>query len=239
MNTRIIAALALAWGLGPAAVLVSAGAVAGVVIKIEGKPKVRTAGKEDFKALKINQFVYEGDRVRTGSEDRCAIAFVGGAEVRINENSNFDLESGGGQRPTLLRTTIGQAWTRLLHGKAGLSIATPAAVAAVRGTEADVESSDRLTVKVYEGLVDVYNERGSQSLAAGQMTQVSDAQSAPQAPRAMGEGDLGSWQDGLAAKGLESQLERLQKEAEKHRELELELNKDGQQKKIKIKLEKK
>jgi hypothetical protein len=50
-----------------------------------------------------------------------------------------------------------------LHGKAGMQIKSPTAVAAVRGTEADVDVDNRMVVKVYEGLVDVSNDQGSQS----------------------------------------------------------------------------
>lgn len=229
-------ALALLWAVTQAAPAWAAKqVVAGVVIVVEGKPQVRPAGTGGFKPLKLNQFVYEGDQVKTLENDRLSIAFIGGAEVRISINSTFTLESGGGRSPTTLKTTIGKAWTRLLHGKAGLNIKTPSAVAAVRGTEADIESGERTTVKVYEGFVDVFNDHGKQALVAGQMTQASVA-SAPEPARAMAADERGTWQDGLKSEGVEKQIERLQSEADRRRNLELE-TKDG--KKIKLQFEKK
>jgi len=214
--------------------------VAGVVVAVTGKPDVIRQGATKGQRLKKNKFVYEGDKVVTGPKERVAIAMVGGAEVRINENSEFVLESGGGRRAASLFTKAGQAWTRLLHGRAGLSVRTPMAVAAVRGTEADIEMERRMTVKVYEGLVDVMNSKGKQSLTAGQMSQVGGAGQAPSAAKSMGKDDFGDWHESIKGreKDYERNQERLKKEAEKYKEFELEINKGGDRKKIKLKLEK-
>lgn len=235
-NRLCLWALAFLCAVAQAApVLAAKQVVAGVVIVVQGRPQVKRAGTGNYKPLKLNQFLYEGDQVQTMAQDRLSIAFIGGAEVRIDKNSVFTVESGGGQSPTSLKTTIGKAWTRLLHGKAGLNIKTPSAVAAVRGTEADVESAERTTVKVYEGFVDVFNDHGKQALVAGQMTQAS-MQAAPEPARAMEADERGTWQDGLKSDGVEKQIERLQTEADRRRNLELE-TKDG--KKIKLQFEKK
>ncbi len=226
-----ILAMAACVGFSGAA---AAAPVAGVVIVLQGKPQSQFPGRKDFKPMKMGQFVYEGETVQTRAGERVSVAFTGGAEVRINENSTFVVKSGGGQKPTSLSTTIGQAWTRLLHGKAGLSIRTPTAVCAVRGTEADVESAEVTTVKVYEGLVDVMNEQGKQSLTAGQMTSAAAGQ-APAPPRTLRPEDKGTWQDGMKPVGVEEQIERLNKEAQKNRELEIESG----GKKVKLKFKKK
>lgn len=211
------------------------GPTAGIVITVKGKPTLKSGG--ETKPIKRNQFVYEGDQVATGASEMVAIAFIGGAEVRIAENSTFDVVSGGGQRPTSVKTKAGKLWSRLLHGQAAFQVRTPIAVAAVRGTEADIDADERLTVKVYEGFVDVFNDQGRQSLSAGQMTQAS-AGGAPPPPRDMGSGDYESWQNALKVGGVDKQVERLRREAERERTLELETQK-GQKKKIKLKLEKK
>lgn len=210
------------------------GVVAGVVISVKGSPVVIGADKKERK-LKVNAFVYEGDTVKTDAGELVAIAFVGGAELRINESSEFVMESGGGRQVTSVKTRLGQAWTRLLHGRSGMQVRSPMAVAAVRGTEADVDVQDRMTVKVYEGIVDVLNDKGRQSLGAGQMTEVGGIGQAPGAPRKMGQGDYGSWQEGLQAKDLEKSLEKLKAEAERTKEVEVK----AKGKAIKLKLEKK
>lgn len=222
--------------LGAAPARAAQEVVAGVVIVVKGAPSVKPHGASTVKKLKLNQFVNEGDELITKAGDFVSIAFIGGAEVRISENSMFRVETGGGEKPTQLFTTIGKAWTRLLHGHSGINIRTPSAVAAVRGTEADVESGERTTVKVYDGLVDVYNDHGKQSLVAGQMTHVASAQAAPELPKTMTASDKQTWQNALKGQGVEKQIERLQKEGDRRRSLELKL-KNG--KTIKLHLEKK
>ena len=217
----------------------AASPVAGVVISLSGKPQIRSTGSTALKRLGLNRFVYEGDTVKTGPGDRVGIAFVGGAEIRINENSEFEMESGGGAKPTSVKTSLGQAWTRMLHGKSGIRIRTPVAVCAVRGTEADVEMTGRMTVKVYEGLVDVLNDQGTQSLTAGQQSQVSGAGQAPSAAQAMAQSDFGTWQNGLKPADMAKSEALLKDAAEKNRTLELEMEKDGKKKKVKINLKKK
>jgi hypothetical protein len=225
MKRGWLGALALSLCLGVARARAGE-TVAGVVIVLKGAPSVKRRGAAVTKPLKLNQYVNEGDEVVTKVGEFASVAFIGGAEVRISESSTFVIESGGGQKPTQLFTTIGKAWTRLLSGHSGINIRTPTAVAAVRGTEADVESGDHTTVKVYEGFVDVYNDHGKQSLTAGQMTKVASAQAAPEAPKTMNASDRQNWQDALKSDGALKQIDKLRKEAERRRTLEIR-TKDG------------
>ena len=215
--------------------------VAGVVISYEGKPEVQRAGEKDYKALKFNDMLREGDRVKTGHGVRVGIAFVGGAELRINEDSIFKMESGGGSKPTSVFTEFGNAWTRLLHGRSGMRVRTPNAVAAVRGTEADVNlGSGPLTVKVYEGFVDVMNDKGTTALKAGQQTSVAGGGQAPQPAQTMSASDYGTWQNALKAADLGKSLKILDAASVKQRTLDLNMkDKDGKPKKVRMTFEKK
>ncbi|MBI5594898.1 MAG: FecR domain-containing protein [Elusimicrobia bacterium] len=210
--------------------------VAGVVVDLKGKPTLKSAADGKSARVALNQFVYNGDSVKTGTGEAAAIAFVGGAEMRINADSEFVIDSGGGAKPTSVSTKVGQAWTRLLHGKSQMEVHTPLAVAAVRGTEADVDVDQRLSVKVYEGLVDVQNQFGSQSLRAGMMTEVSGAGQAPQAPKTMKPEDYAKWQEDLSPKDLENALKKLDAEAERTGVLNLKFRgKDGTEKSLDLK----
>lgn len=215
--------------------------VAGVVISMEGKAEYRRAGASAYQGLKLNMMVHEGDVIKTGPDVRVGIAFVGGAELRINENSSFRMDSGGGSKPTSVFTQFGNAWTRLLHGRSGMQVRTPTAVAAVRGTEADVNYGDGpMTVRVYEGFVDVTNAKGTTSLKAGQQTQVSGAGAAPEPAKPMSPQDYGTWQNALKAADLNKSLKLLEGVADKNRTLELEMkDKEGKSKKLKMRFEKK
>src|SRR5438093_713719 len=92
-----------AWGWALVAALSAVSAppswavpVAGVVVAVDGRPEVKAKGTDKFKRVKLNQFVYEGDNLKTGAGEKVAIAFIGGAEFKMNENSEFEVQSGGG-----------------------------------------------------------------------------------------------------------------------------------------------
>ncbi|MFH1726763.1 MAG: FecR family protein [Elusimicrobiota bacterium] len=240
----VLAALAVlsasAAAPAPAAAASKGDIVAGVVIDVKGKPMVRRGGEGKFRRLKLNKFVYDGDLVKTGAGERAAIAFIGGAEMRINESSEFLVESGGGRSATSVFSRAGQIWTRLLHGRAGMQVRTPLAVASVRGTEADVDIQERMTVKVYEGHVDVSNDHGRQSLQAGMTTQVAGAGQAPQPARKLEAGEYGSWQDALSPKDVDKKLKRLHEESGRTRMLKLKYKgKGGEEKELNLRLKKK
>ena len=231
-----LTALVFALLAGPA---LAENPVAGVVIDVKGKPEVSRKGSDKWERLKLNRYVYEEDTIRTDKGERVAIAFIGGAEVRVNESSEFVVNSGGGNKRTSIYSKVGQAWTRMLHGRAGLDVRFPAGVAAVRGTEADVDIHERMTVKVYEGHVNVNNQYGSQALTAGMMTNVT-AGGAPAAPRSMSPGDYTSWQTSLQPKNIENRLKKLHEKAGQKRDIKLKFKtKDGKSKELNIKLEKK
>jgi ferric-dicitrate binding protein FerR (iron transport regulator) len=122
---------------------------------------------------------------------------------------------------------------------AKLDVRTPAAVCAIRGTEADIEQRDLLTVKVYEGHVDVQNQQGRQSLKAGQMSTVSGAGAAPGAAKQMGAADKRNWQEGMTVQDMKSFTDKLAAESGGDKKLRLKVDKGGTTKDVEIKLKKK
>jgi ferric-dicitrate binding protein FerR (iron transport regulator) len=220
----------------------SAGAVAGkvnaIVVYVNGDVQVkRSGGTGAFEPLALNDLLYAGDEVKTGEASQASLATKGGAEVRLNQNSTFNIEAGGKVRE-MLRLRVGQLWTRMLHKMAKLDVRTPSAVCAIRGTEADIEQRNLLTVKVYEGHVDVQNAQGRQSLAAGQMSTVSGAGAAPSAAKQMSASDKGDWQEGMDVKDMQKFLDKLTSEGGE-KKLKLKIEKDGAMKDVEIKLKKK
>jgi len=227
--------LAALWLPGQAG---AAGKVNAIVVYVNGDVQVKRSGESAFSALALNDLLYAGDEVKTGASSQASLATKGGAEVRLNQNSTFNIEASGKVRE-MLRLRVGQLWTRMLHKMAKLDVRTPSAVCAVRGTEADIEQRSLLTVKVYEGHVDVQNAQGKQSLAAGQMSTVAGAAAAPAAPKQMGSADVGNWQEGMATKDMQKFLDKLNAESGGDKKLKLKINKDGKAKDVEIKLKKK
>lgn len=194
VGAMVLALLGSIAGLKPA---FAAERVNAIVIMVKGQVEVKREKARNFSELKLNDILYAGDQIKTGGDGQAAVATKSGAEVRLNSNSSFEITASGDVgKPGLLKLTLGQLWTRMLHSKAKLDVRTPSAVCAVRGTEADIEQRELLTVKVYEGHVKLTNSGGSQSLKAGQMSTVSGG-GAPAAAKQMGAGDKGTWQDGL------------------------------------------
>lgn len=237
MPIRKLAAAILSLALVlPAFAADKKGQVSAVVTAVKGAPTVQLVGETQQAKVKTGQFLYKGDVVRTKGDDMAAIAMVNGVELRINGNTFFEVGDGGaGDKPAGLGLKFGQIWTRLLHKSAKVRVASRIATMSVRGTEFDAALQDKLDVRVYDGHVDVSNAQGSQSLSEGQMTTVTSASEAPQAPREMAASDRLNWQDGVAPMDVEGQLNKLRKEAGQST-LEFK-TKDG--KGVKFKLKKK
>jgi len=237
-NSLVKIALALLLGVLWLPGMAAAARVNAIVVFVEGDVQVKRAGATTYAALALSDMLYFGDEVKTGAASRASLATKGGAEVRINENSTFNTDARAGVRETV-RLKVGQMWTRMLHKMAKLDVKTPSAVCAVRGTEADIEQRSILTVKVYEGHVDVQNAQGKQSLAAGQMSTVAGG-GAPAAPKQMGAAEVGNWQDGIETKDKDMQkfLDKLSEESG-DKKLKLKIDKDGTTKDVEIQLKKK
>ncbi len=219
----------------------SAQKTAAIVTFVKGKVEVKRAGKQEFEELTASSMLYERDEVRTSAQAQAALALTGGAEVRLNENSHFKVPSGK-KRGEEVNLSMGQIWTRMLHKMAKLKVRTPTAVAAVRGTEADIETREIMTVKVYEGHVDLSNSKGTQSLKAGQMSQVSGAGAAPSPARDMQPGEKGTWQEGITIENVNEFVDKLNAASgiKGKKTLELDIKKEGgESKKVKVELDKK
>lgn len=213
--------------------------VSAVAVYIAGDVQVKRTGETEFAALQVNDMLYAGDAIKTGAASRAGIVTKGGAEVRLNESSTFEIESSGKVRD-MIRLSVGQLWTRMLHKMSKINVRTPSAVCAVRGTEADIEQRSLLTVKVYEGHVDVQNTLGKQSLAAGQMTTVAGANAAPAAPKAMSGGDAGKWQDEVKVSDYDKFVNMLKESASSGKTLKTSVKMpDGSTKQIEGGLKKK
>ena len=236
-NSLVKIALALLLGaLWLPGMAAAAGRVNAIVTYVDGDVQVKRAGETAYAALALSDMLYFGDEVKTGPSSHASLATKGGAEIRINEKSTFNTDARTGTRETV-RLKVGQLWTRMLHKMAKLDVKTPSAVCAVRGTEADIEQQSLLTVKVYEGHVDVQNAQGKQSLAAGQMSTVAGG-AAPAAPKQMGSAEVGNWQEGMATKDMQSFMDKLTDE-NGDKKLKLKIDKNGTTKDVEIKLKKK
>ena len=241
--TKLMLSLSLAFtftAILPAGCAFCAEKMSAVVVFVSGDVKVLHPDTKDYVELKVNDALMPGDSIKTGAGAKASIVSKGGAELRINENSTFNIP-GKSKVREMYELTVGQVWGRMLHKMAKLNVRTPSAVCAVRGTEADIEQKDTLTtVKVYEGHVDLENAQGKQSLHAGQISTVSGASAAPAAPRQMSTSEMGKWQEGIDVKDMGKYMDQVGIPAEGRKKLKINVvGKNGKSKTVEIQLKKK
>ena len=127
-----------------------------------GKVDVRYSLGDTWDRARPNQPVFEGNIIRTQTRSRCEISLSGGGKVRIGENSELVLEQVS-VKPMVKNFSAdlkkGNIWVtaKAAFGeKKNVSIRTPTAVAAIRGTKYRARAGeDESSVLVYDGKVDV------------------------------------------------------------------------------------
>src|SRR3989339_786202 len=174
--------------------------LAGIVTNTKGKVQVSKNGK-DFKQAKIGDFLYEGDTVKTLKKSQSAVTYTNGVIIKSNQNTEYlisiseQLEKIGSR----IKLASGQLWTKV-RPKTKFEIKTPVAVVAVRGTEFDLNYDGRnLDLAVYDGTVNLGNEKGSKDVNKGQKSSCSGG-NPPGDPEPNDKKN--DWQGDLATKGV-------------------------------------
>lgn len=124
-----------------------------------------------------------GDRITTGDNSSAEIALEGSHIIFLRSNSDFTVESSR-QSESIFNLNLGSLLARLQKLGEGrvLKVRTPAAVAAVRGTEfgveVDPENSAQTHIGVFdEGKVEIQGGKGpSETLTANQETKIAAGQ---------------------------------------------------------------
>jgi hypothetical protein len=105
--------------------------------------------------------LFEGDELRSEAGCQAAIEFHDGTRIALNEKTTFIVRS----RPAkvgivrIIRMLLGEVWVKTSEKPDPLEFETPAAKAAVRGTELNVRVADdgRSQLTVLEGTVDFWS----------------------------------------------------------------------------------
>ena len=145
------------------------------VIALDGSAQIKKASSSRFNILKLATMIHVGDEVAT-REGNVVIELADGSTIRLEANSNLifnKLSHFGktGMVDTRLRLKKGSLTTDMppLDKGPRYEIKTPSAVAAVRGTEFRLHSSDNETrIEVLEGVVEFSGEHGKSLVQAGQ-----------------------------------------------------------------------
>ena len=147
--------------------------VSGTIAGTKGGEQATLIPRNIWQRAVAQQDLKAGDVLRTNGAGTLAIVFADGTQVRLGRNSVMVVRLVSKSGPSTLSLQRGRAWGRSPRKRSNLSIETPSATAAIRGTEwaisADEESSQ---LQVFSGAVLLSNEAGSLTVEAGQAASV-------------------------------------------------------------------
>ena len=142
---------------------------------VSGSVQVRQAATQRVVSGRNGRLLGVGDVIKTGAGAKATVAFRDGSRIRLFEETEFTIESGGEQQTKTRTFKLGFGLKKgTLHGKLNrqfqqVSIRTPTAVVAVRGTVLLVKQAGELTtVHLTEGKVEVTNAVSTVELNPGQ-----------------------------------------------------------------------
>ncbi|WP_064822308.1 FecR domain-containing protein [Rhizobium phaseoli] len=143
--------------------------VAGSVIARKTGEEVRFIDVSDWRVVDINQDLLTGDVLRTNANGQLAIVFSDHTQVRLGRNSSLQVKKMAASGDTVLELQAGTIWARAERGGQGLTVETPAAAAAIRGTDWTMTvKGDQTSMIVLEGRVSLSNPQGSVDVSEGE-----------------------------------------------------------------------
>ncbi|WP_245424317.1 FecR domain-containing protein [Sinorhizobium sp. BJ1] len=167
-----VAALAvLASGLPTAAeVLPRATSAEGSVISRKSGEEIRFIDIEGWRSVEVSQDLLAGDILRTNASGSLALLFSDDTQMRMGRNTTLLVKTIGEDSGSELELTSGVVWARAKRGGSGLTVDTPSAAAAIRGTDwtLNVSGNGDTTLSVLEGSVELKNAQGSVTVNQGE-----------------------------------------------------------------------
>jgi hypothetical protein len=140
-------------------------------VAAKGGEEMRFVREDLWRAAQVQQSVVGGDTLRTNEIGKLAILFSDQTQIRVGRNSTLtvnDVATSAGN--TQLNLQAGNIWARAARGGSGVDVKTPAAVAAIRGTDwsLSVDGSGKTSLVVLEGVVQLSNPQGSVTVGQGE-----------------------------------------------------------------------
>ena len=111
--------------------------VAGSIVAAKGGEELRFVREEAWRSVELRQDLIGGDALRTGAIGNLAILFADQTQIRVGRNSSLVVNAVAARQDgrTELELQAGNVWARANRGGSGVDVKTPAAVAAIRGTD--------------------------------------------------------------------------------------------------------
>jgi tetratricopeptide (TPR) repeat protein len=146
--------------------------VAGAIVAAKGGEEMRFVREDLWRAAQLQQSLTGGDTLRTNAIGNLAILFNDQTQIRVGRNSTLTVNdvASGPADATQLNLQGGNIWARAARGGSGVDVKTPAAVAAIRGTDwsLSVDGAGKTSLVVLEGVVELKNPQGAVTVRQGE-----------------------------------------------------------------------
>lgn len=142
---------------------------AGSVIARKSGEEVQFIDLAGWNAVELAQNLLGGDVLRTNGAGQLAVLFADRTQMRLARNTTLVVKQIGTAADSVFELQRGTLWGRATRGGLGLTVETPAAAAAIRGTDfALTVEGDRTALTVLEGIVTLSNPQGSVTVRQGE-----------------------------------------------------------------------
>ncbi len=170
------------------------------IIGITGEVEYSVDGGASWSPAALKLTLTPGASVRTGAGAGTALLLPGGTTMKLNENSSFTLSDGDSASAGTLDE--GDLWALMETGGDEITVNTPSAVVAVRGTEfaLSVDRDETSTLTVVEGNTTFANQYGSVRVLSSQQSTASPG-SAPTPPKVVDPKNWIEWTLDIRAMG--------------------------------------
>jgi tetratricopeptide (TPR) repeat protein len=150
--------------------IVRAQTIAGSVIARKSGEEIRFFDVSNWRFVDLRQDVVAGDYLRTNATGNLAVLFADRTQMRLGRNTTLLVKSIAPSTDAAFTLESGTIWARAERGGLGLTVETPAAATAIRGTDwtMTVEANGRTSLTVLEGQVELANQFGSVTVSQGE-----------------------------------------------------------------------
>jgi hypothetical protein len=153
----------------------AANPAAGVVTSVSGKVTIYELGADKGAELKLASPLHAGDRIKTGANGKAVLVLSDGTRLNVNYNTDITLRDkdssgkSGARGIVSIKIALGELWAKVTKKDSKLEFDTPAAVAAVKGTEPGFIVGDNGTqtcIYLLSGAMQLTNGSGSADMGA-------------------------------------------------------------------------
>jgi tetratricopeptide (TPR) repeat protein len=143
------------------------------IVSVRGDSWVRFVKEKDWYSALIMQVLTSGDALKTGAYGKLDVLFIDGTQIKVHNKTILvikDVRKPTQKKGTILGLEVGEIWSRAKSVPEGLTIETPSATAAIRGTDWDIVVDKKGTsyLTVLKGTVELFNNFGKVIVDTGE-----------------------------------------------------------------------